>query len=491
MFNRFTSILKHFHKAKSFTSLELSDPDLDSDDSRQSSRRGESEPPQSNFQSSRPTSPATGITFSVDKVAPAKHPLWLSTLGESLELRCGNSIVIMPEQSAPALAAEGYYASGRSAETNGDPSPAPVRSLRAGARAGIAPISRDAASRLTFVHPLIEAVHLAFSSHRPLVLSPDSIWLTIVQGFGHHVHENAEGLRGRIVQHEGQKELQVVTESLHPDHWPDLISQFSSQIRENSDPVLYETLLCAFSTTTPAIRTAYEVALMDAYSRYFQYTMQCVCGIPSITLEGTPNDWQRMRDRLEVLATYNLDWWTSRLAPILDEFIATAEGAPDRRFWQSIYKPQQAYVSKMATGWITDLFPYLGTGPTRRRNHVFDTKRTNWLPPNPGGGSSFGGVGVRLDDFPCGLSKAPVKLQLPDASQKQVDLVGGFIGVSQRAEDNALSPIIGWAVVEQESRSMAEPPRRKNLVENTEEKEPIASFLKAFRSPQARPSETT
>jgi hypothetical protein len=44
-------------------------------------------------------------------------------------------------------------------------------------------------------HPLIDAVHVAFSQHRPLTLSPDDIWLVIAQGFGHHVAENAAALR--------------------------------------------------------------------------------------------------------------------------------------------------------------------------------------------------------------------------------------------------------------------------------------------------------
>ncbi|WP_272427393.1 DUF4419 domain-containing protein [Polyangium jinanense] len=31
-------------------------------------------------------------------------------------------------------------------------------------------------------HALLGAVHLAFAQHRPLVLSPDAVWLTIAQG---------------------------------------------------------------------------------------------------------------------------------------------------------------------------------------------------------------------------------------------------------------------------------------------------------------------
>jgi hypothetical protein len=241
--------------------------------------------------------PRTGISFVVDDVVTTKRQFSVTTLRENLELRSGSSILIMPDQNEPALAPGGFLRQ----TTN-----------------------RAEADRHPLVHPLIEAVHLAFSEHRPLVVSPDCIWLTIVQGFAHHLLENAESLRGRVVAHDEKKILTVRTESLDENHWPEMISQFSEQIRRNSDPVLHETLLCNFSTTTPKIRTSFEVALMDAYHRYFEYNAMCVCGIPTVTLEGTPDDWQRMRDRVEVLATFDLAWWTSRLTPILDQFVTDA-----------------------------------------------------------------------------------------------------------------------------------------------------------------------
>jgi hypothetical protein len=37
------------------------------------------------------------------------------------------------------------------------------------------------------IHPLALAVHTAFSEHRPLVLTPDIIWLTIAQGVAQHI----------------------------------------------------------------------------------------------------------------------------------------------------------------------------------------------------------------------------------------------------------------------------------------------------------------
>jgi hypothetical protein len=364
--------------------------------------------------------PRTGISFVVDDVVTTKRQFSVTTLRENLELRSGSSILIMPDQNEPALAPGGFLRQ----TTN-----------------------RAEADRHSFVHPLIEAVHLAFSEHRPLILSPDCIWLTIVQGFAHHLHENAESLRGRIVAHDEKKILTVRTESLDENDWPEMISQFSEQIRRNSDPVLHETLLCNFSTTTPKIRTSFEVALMDAYHRYFEYNAMCVCGIPTVTLEGTPDDWQRMRDRVEVLATFDLAWWTSRLTPILDQFVTTSMGSPDRAFWQAIYKPTHFYFTDSATGWIADLFPYLCqrlSKPKFWRNNIFETERRDWLPVD----SNSGGVSVALRSFPCGLSCAPVKIQFSDSSRPLgVVLMAGFFGVFQDPGDHSLSPEIAWAVV--------------------------------------------
>ncbi len=386
----------------------------------------------------------TGITFAVDDVEPTKSPLWTSRLDDVFEFSADLAVYHMPEPSTQVFAPEGYT--------------------------GKANLKHPFA-RTRLVHPLIEAVHLAFSGHRPLILSPDTIWMTIVQGFSQHVLKNAERLRGHIVMHEGVKELKVRT--YLPIHWPVVIDEFSIAMKKNSDPILHETLLCEFSTTTSDMKTAYEVALMNAYQRYFKYVMECICGIPEITLEGTPDDWQRMRERIEVLATYDLGWWTRRVAPILDNFIATANGEPDLAFWQAIYKPREVYSSELATGWIADLFPYLhvideevlqekllggsqldpdeltrlleSASYVWRRNHIFDTERINWLPTAD--------AGVPLGSFPLGLSEAPVKIICEDDTTMDVKLLGGFLGIAQRP-DNALSPMISWAVVEAESNNI-------------------------------------
>jgi len=282
----------------------------------------------------------------VDAVAPAGNPIWTESLAASFSRRLRRKVLILPEGERPV--------------TN------PVIDLLH-LRGSAAFDDAFAGSRC---HPLIDAVHLAFAQHRPLTISPDHIWLAIAQGFSHHVTANAEKLRHRLVRHEGSRELSTDIPDMNLASFEHAIADFSSQIRDATDPVLHETLVCDFSTTTQGARTASEVALMDSFSSYFTYSMGCICGIPKITIQGTLDDWQRIRERVEVIETYGQERWVSRLRPILDEFVLAADGRPTPEFWKAIYKPEHAYGGDVATGWIVDLFPYLGDDPPRRFNHV-------------------------------------------------------------------------------------------------------------------------
>jgi len=374
-------------------------------------------------------------TFSVDDVAPACRPIWTEPLSDSVAKRFMRKVLFLPDSAKPVTNAlyDDLLSLSPSLKRSALASPDTVVSRR---------------------NPLIDAVGIAFSQHRPLTLSPDCIWLVIEQGFAHHVIENAETLRHRLVRHDGSREITSNISELSLAAFEGAIADISAQIREASDPVLHETLICDFSTTTPAIRTASEIALMDCYSSYFTYAMNCVCGIPKITVTGSVEDWQRIRERVEVLETYRLRWWVRRLRPILDEFIRTVEGAPNLQFWQAIYKPKEAYATTTVTGWIADLFPYLGNSPRRRRNHVFKYEREDWAIPVEHGVNSvvFGepgaGRGAGIDSFPFGLASVPVKLLLRNEAKGSFDLVGGFLAVEQNAKSLSLSPLIGWSVAE-------------------------------------------
>lgn len=301
-------------------------------------------------------------------------------------------------------------------------------------------------------HPLVSAVHLAFSRHHPLVLTPDAIWMTIAQGIAQHINNNPEKLRPQqlgtpqLVRHDGKMDLIVEVEALSaPEDWADAIALWAEAIEHNVSADMRDLMLCDFSTTTPTIRTASAVVMMDALRSYFDYHVYCICGIPQITLQGTVDDWRTIRNRVEGTAHLDLAWWTSRLLPICDGFIATAEGAPSEKFWREMYKPQGRYGGEVITGWLADLFPYIKqpiTDSVTIRNPILLKSRSRLKTED----------GISAAELPTGLSQAPATLRLQgDSAERGLLIVGGFVGVTQDPTIGSMQPEIGWAVQEGDS----------------------------------------
>ena len=118
--------------------------------------------------------------------------------------------------------------------------------------------------------------------------------------------------------------------------------------------------------------------LLDAYSPYFALWMVCVCGIPSITLTGTVEDWRKIRARVDAIAGFGLGTWCRSLAPIADQFVRAAEGDVDTAFWRRIYNPVDAYGGEVITGWVARLYPYLtGTPRSTCRTRCWTCRSTS------------------------------------------------------------------------------------------------------------------
>jgi hypothetical protein len=229
-------------------------------------------------------------------------------------------------------------------------------------------------------HPLVAAVHRAFMDHRPLTLSPDTIWLMIIQGVASHITAHAEELRPRFVRHQGKLQISVRRDDFvkgSPENpWAEVVDEFSEQVRQHVGSAI-DLFLPAFTTTGPVERAAAGVVLLDAMRSYFTYDMDTFCGIPAVSLEGTPEDWQAVVDRAEQFSSLDLEWWLEPLRGILHQFVAASRGVVDRQFWQSLYKYHDESGGPVITGWISALFPYLKDGRTGEA-----TRRNPWLTLN-------------------------------------------------------------------------------------------------------------
>lgn len=307
-------------------------------------------------------------------------------------------------------------------------------------------------------HPVVAAVHLAFMDHRPLVLSPDIIWLMICQAVANHLNAHAEELRPRFVLHRGRIQIDVIRNDFvkgSPENpWPEVFAGFSTKIREHVGPGL-DLFRPDFSTTGPVERAAAEIVLLDAMQSYFQYVLHTRCGIPTITVEGTTEDWQAVADRAEGFADCGLGAWIEVLRPILRQFVSATQGHVEASFWRSIYKLNDQSGGPVITGWITAFFPYLKDVRSSQANipigKLLDSGGRNIdqiLYPGKSSDREFV-HGPTIEKFPGGLSKAPFLWKYYDKTI-EMEFLGGFVGVAQDPETSTLRPEIGWAVREAE-----------------------------------------
>jgi hypothetical protein len=235
--------------------------------------------------------------------------------------------------------------------------------------------------------------------------------------------------------------------------WPEVFDEFSHQIRREVGAAA-DLLAARFSTSSATELAAFDICLMDSFQAYFEYEMAAGCGIPEITVLGTPDDWLSMIPRLRKMAGYGLELWASTLEPVLQQIAATAAGQIDREFWLSFFRYQSGSGPAELTGWMVTLFPYLIANhhtkelePNRylenwrERFDIAKRRESRFL--------SWDQVqGPGIAHIPEALVSAPLVLKdLRAGKEHAMRLVAGPFGVAQHPETLALFPVFGWAVV--------------------------------------------
>jgi len=334
---------------------------------------------------------------------------------------------------------------------------------------------------------LFDAVYYSYFHHLPLSLTPDHLWITIMQGISTHVNNCEDRLKEKMVGKDGggKVEIAVGTWSGKREEWAQAFRLFGTGIRERVVQGARKFTEVSFSTSDELSATASSIVLMDCFKAYFEYRLKIGCGIPSVTLKGSLDDWKLLRERTEEIITYvGMDFWAPCILPVLDEFISFYEGTTpvNVKFWDCIYKPMPALgsglywddnVHQYHAGWIVNFFPYSRHGePCRYEKTPVENQQPSkaMLPlstlytihdkylntlnketPREHLQEYFDSLGQGLKNLlvPTGVSQANFKIIDPVNSQETDALaLAGLFGCCIEEGSGRVSPCLDWCVAE-------------------------------------------
>lgn len=314
------------------------------------------------------------------------------------------------------------------------------------------------------IHPsssgLVRSAIEAWGQHSHLVLRPDDFWTQILVQLNFYMTKNGESLRDLFVSHAGRQSIVIASET----NWEDILACLQVALQERvKTPWLSEWIQGGFSTSTPADELSYIVLMMGMMSSYFTYSADNTCGIPSITLLGTQQDWQRLANKIERLGDFGdePEAYRERLRPILTRIVSTFDDPSTveiRDFWDQMVHAKVKHDSTCGrpalqytvSGWLLSLFYWKISGAVNER---FAQGLGHTGKPGP---LSFDGVRYGeafLEELPVGYAKVrcmPLSASgVKGSKERDRWLVAG--NVAKRIVDGA--PQGYTAAIAKESRS--------------------------------------
>lgn len=304
---------------------------------------------------------------------------------------------------------------------------------------------------------LIATIHTCYDQHRPLLLSPDAIWLTICQAVSIHINKHFEQYKGKLFKNAAPVELRFRDDSLEykSKSWVNIIKLLSKQTQEYTRSDYYTFFVPKFSTTDNINTVAYQITMLECFRKAFVYIADSGCGIPNISLSGEKKDWETILHQLDKLSDLGLSEWGENIKPIIQEFINVYDGKIDKEFWQRIYKTASEYNATYISGWIIKFFPYLkSTGELAKTDDKKDVSvYKEEIKLNPfWQGEKYLLSNLQTSDFPSGIAKIDIIWNNHFRGQtKIIQAFSGFFAIKQY-KDRTLEPFISWAICDKSAK---------------------------------------
>ena len=273
---------------------------------------------------------------------------------------------------------------------------------------------------------------IAYCRHKPLRLRPDDVAQAVLVGAAGLVsaHAKASARASPPTRPMIDVEVSEHADVHRPGFWDWVLDRIQGQCPPEDVPAMGP-----FSTSTRADTTARTIAIMAALGDKFRFGMMSKCGIPAVWLQGTAEDWSRLRRQVGALMPSQpaVVEWVKLLDPVLAQFEAmAATGVADVGFWEKVLHRtgHRGSGSKLVlSGWITLFFP-VASG---------DCIRTNMADP---------GARLPVEDAPAGYSWVPFSWTVVRTLKRQFVLSAGHWQVAEFG-DGSVAPWNQWSVCDQ------------------------------------------
>ena len=300
-------------------------------------------------------------------------------------------------------------------------------------------------------HPILKGYYQSYANHIPVSISPDILWMLIVQGFSRHIDQNAEKLRNKFVDFDGKKELivdgnELRIEDITQEGWERTFNEFVEGIKKNAGESMIKLITPKFSTTTPTIQMSSQIAIMSCFKNYFKFIrLYGGCGFPYINLQGTLNDYEELKIKIKNLMGYDIDDWIKELIIIVDKIIETKKGNIDINFWKNMIINKETVeprgsgeLTKVENidGWLLNFYPYYKIESLLTKCEKL-VRRTDFNKP----------LDVKsLKTIPEEMIEVPLIMFNKETFKKDELIVKtGFLGLIQE-KNGLVKPEIGWFI---------------------------------------------
>jgi len=291
----------------------------------------------------------------------------------------------------------------------------------------------------------------AWSNHWNVRTSPEDWWLPIITRVATAIDNQADTDELRKYFRNGKQEkekisIQCPNFSIYDTDYKTLFGKFASEISKRIEVQGYvSTITSDFSTSTPEQAITSQISIMKSFQKYFEYEMMiCGCGIHSLEMCGTEDDWKLLGVKLESLRKL--------LLPIEEKLVLKEMFKNAREVYEKLLKTYKG--NDMSDWWSKVLiqgkeYEY---GPSGMRKSTQVDCYNGWIVSFCSSYESLNSKTLSKGDYKelsC-LSTCPMKIV--DAIRKiddEANLVAGMLGYKKYGDNDVvtLEAFHGWSML--------------------------------------------